>query len=329
MLKFLWKSEGKTGIGTGSKYPKPKKGFVWIHSVNPSQAEIAKLRSTFGLKDTVFEKFKTERKTTRYYFKPLTFTLVDYYVVKGKVMLEDVLFIVGENFLITITNKPLPHYDKMFKNIHDRLRDMKSVGYVFYEILDWDAEENFDVLALTERKISVLEKAVLTSEAIRRKIEGIVDYKRYLLNVWRRLWSSSKIVFSVKKGLTPIKVDADLLRLFDHVHDTFVYQMEIVTTQREVLTDSLTIYEAVLANKLANISNKINTGIKKLTLIMFLWTAIAVILTVPNTIATILGIPEWPITVDAWQFIAIVLAVSTIIPMVWFYLYWKKIKLEA
>jgi Mg2+ and Co2+ transporter CorA len=129
--------------------------------------------------------------------------------------------------------------------------------------------------------------------------------------------------------MTPIKIDAELMRQFDHIHDMFLYQMDIVTTQREVLTDALTIYETVLANRLASISNRINTSIKRLTFIMFFWTAMAVILSIPNTIATVLGIPEWPLTVDAWGIIATVLVLSMIIPSIWFYVYWKRLKSET
>lgn len=330
MLRWLYKfSDRKLGSGSGLKYPKHAKGLLWIHATDPATAEIDRLKKDFGIQNSVLEKFWAEKRTTRYLYHPLTFTLVDYYVHKGKIGIENVLFIVGERFLITMTKTPLPHYERIFSAVREQLGRFSAVGYLLHELLDWDAEENFDVLRITEGRISELEKAVLTPEQVKKKIDAIIDYKRYLLQMWRRLWSNSKILFSIKKGMTPIKIDGELLRLFDHVHDTFLYQMDIVTTQREVLTDALTIYETVLANKLAMISNRINTSIKKLTFIMFLWTAIAVILSIPNTIATIFGIPEWPLTVDVWHFLAIVLVVSAAVPTVWFYLYWKKLKIEA
>ncbi len=104
--------------------------------------------------------------------------------------------------------------------------------------------------------------------------------------------------------------------------------MEMVASQKEVLSDALTIYESVLSNRLAKISNKINRMLKKLTILMFFWTAVATIISIPNTIATIFGIPEWPITGGAWKIIALVLIVFTIVPIMWFYSYWKKFKTE-
>ena len=330
MITFLYKTgKNKFGSGKGSKYPIAKAGFIWLHLTNPSSQEITKVRNDFGIANALFEKIYKEKNSVRYTFKPLAFTLVDYYTEGRNIKVEDVLFIIGEHFLITITKTKLKHYDEIFKLISERLKDFGTdVGYILHEILDYDAEGNFDVLSLTEGKISELEKAVLDADDIHKKVMSVITYKRYLLQMWRRLWSTSKIIFSIKNGATPIKVDVELLRLFDHVHDTFIYQIDIVTTQREVLTDALTIYEATLSNRLATISNKINSGLKKLTFIMFFWTAIATILSVPNTVATIFGIPEWPLTVDAWGFIAFILIVSTLVPLIWFWIYWKKIREE-
>lgn len=324
MIKYLYKfSEKEFGSGSGFNYPKPKKGFLWIHLTKPDQKEITKIRNDFKLADLIFEKFSKEVRSTRYFFKPLTFVMVNYYLKNKSIEVENVLFIVGENYIITITKTPLPHYDEIYKGVFERIKFFKlNVGYLLHEILDNDAEQNFEVLHEVEIKISQMEKGILVYKKMTEKIKEIIEYKRYLLRMWRRFWGSSKILFSIKKGLTPIKMDENLVRLFDDIHDTFIYQMEIISVQREVLTDALTIYEAVIANT-------INSGIKRLTVIMFIWTAIATVLSIPNTVATIFGIPEWPLTVDVWEFIAFVLVISALVPILWFYLYWKKLKMET
>ena len=296
---------------------------------NPNKQETEKIRKDFHLHDRIFEKYYKERRSIRYFFKPLSFTIVDYYVKKSKIMVEDVLFIVGENYLITISKEVLPHYNEAFELTKTKFASIKNIGYLLYEILDYDIEETYNVLNVAEKKVSDMEKAILTPEDVQRKITNIITFKRDLLTMWRRFWSSSKILFSIKKGLTPIQVDDNLIRLFDDLHDTYVHQMEIVSIQREVLTDALTIYESVLANRLATISNKINLSLKRLTWVMFVLTGIATVLTVPNTIATFFGIPELPLTGSDYQFIINILVVSMIIPSVLFYWYWKKVKREA
>ncbi len=331
MLRWLYKfSDKKFGSGSGIKYPKPPKGFVWVHVTAPTSAELARIRKDFGIAEAPLERFEREQRSVRYTFKPLTFTIVDYHIAKGQIALENIMYAVGTHFLITVTRANLPHFDQIFEDNVSRIKKMPlNVGYLLYEIMDSDSEETYDVLAASERKISELEKSVLLPEQAGKKITAVVNFKRDLLNMWRRFWGSSKILFSIKKGMTPITMDENLTRLFDDVHDTYVHQMEIVSAQRDTLSDALTIYESVLSNKLATISNKVNASIKRLTYIMFVWTAIATILAIPNTVATIFGIPEWPLSVDVWHILALTLVASAIIPMVWFYLYWKKLKSEA
>jgi Mg2+ and Co2+ transporter CorA len=328
MMKFLYKNLGKVVSGEGANFPKGD-GIIWIHATSPTESEINALRNRFNLSHSMFSKFIREKRSVRYSFNPLTFVLVDYYVEAGKFSLEDVLYVIGDKYIITVTNRKLRHYEDCFDNMREKMPKVKSVGYLFYEILDYDIEETYDVLSITENKVSDIENGILEPENIREKISTIVRFKRQLLIMWRRFWSSSKIIFTIKKGLTPVNVDTDLSILLDEVHSSLIHQMEIVSSQREVLTDSLTIFEAVHANKLAVVSNKINVSVRRLTWVMFILTGIGTVLTVPNTIATIFGIPEWPLDKTSWQSIAFLLIVSLIIPTMMFYFYWKFVKGEA
>lgn len=324
MINFVYKTRGKHGSGSGFNYPKVKDGFVWIHMTNPTDKEISEVKKRFNVKSSIFEKYIKEKKTIKYFFKPLSFAFIDYYYKKGKIMIEGVLYIVDKHYLITVSKEKLGHYDEVFNLIKEKIPKIKTTGHLLYEIIDYDVEENYDVLHLIENRISELEKKVLSEEDIKNKIKEVIDFKRELLFMWRRFWSSSKILFSIKKGMTPIEVDDELVRLFDDVHDSLIHQMDIVSTQREVLTDAITIYETVISNRFAKVSNKINENIKRLTWIMFIMTGVATVLTFPNTIATIFGIPEWPLSVSDWDLIAFLMIISMIIPTLWFYRYWKK-----
>lgn len=332
MLKYIYKPPKKTcERGSGLDYKKPGKGgWIWLHLSDPTEKELDKIKSDFGVPELILGRFFREQKSLRYTLNPLIFGLVDYYVKNGKIEIEKILFVIGDNHLITITEKHLAHYDDIYDMVFGKTQGIKNVGYLFYEIIDYDVEGNFDVLGAAENKVVELEKTVLTTNGngVEQKVTRIIDFKRYLTHMWRRFWRSSKIIYSIRKGLTPIELDIGLTRLLDDVHDTYVYQMEMVAAQKEVLSDALTIYESVMSNRLAGISNTISTGLKKLTVIMFFWTAVATIIAIPNTFATIFGIPEWPITGDMWKLIAAVLVISTIVPIAWFYRYWQKFKSE-
>ncbi|MFH0948924.1 MAG: CorA family divalent cation transporter [Candidatus Aenigmatarchaeota archaeon] len=325
MITYLYKDGKKHGSGTGFTYPKTKNGFVWLHVVKPNENEIEKIRKDFNISKKVFEKYlKQRQRSMRHSFSPLSFTIIDYYTENGRINLEEIFFVVGENYLVTMSKKHLPHYTDMFNLAEKKLKELNNnVAYILYEILDYDVEVNFDVLAITDEKVSDIEKKVLSGKAV---IDEIVELKRYMLKMQRRFWSTQRILFSIKKGLTPIKMNEKLFELFDDIHDTFAYQTEIASSQRELLTDTLTIYESTLSNRLAKISNRINISLKKLTWIMFVLTGIATVLTVPNTLATIFGIPTLETN---WQMIAAILLISLLIPTIWFYIFWKKFKDES
>jgi len=330
-IKWLYKFSGKIfGTGTGLDWPSQagKIGLFWLHVIKPNREEIDRICSFFKLQRKKFETLPRIQRSKRYSFKPFSFTLVDYFTFRGKIEIENILFVIGDNYLITVSPKSLPHYEEIFRELVEKLTEFKPVvGYLFYEILDADIEINFDVLQITERKITKLEEDILNTKTALRAISKIIRRKRELLLMWRRFWGSSKIIFSIKKGLTPIKMDESLVRLLDDIHDTYIYQMEIIDAQRSILTDALTIFETTISNRLATISNTINTSIKKLTWIMLLLTGIATVLTIPNTVATIFGIPQLQEVVRL-NLIFILLLFSTVFPVLWFVWYWRRIKIK-
>jgi hypothetical protein len=103
-----------------------------------------------------------------------------------------------------------------------------------------------------------------------------------------------------------------------------VHQIEVLNTQKEMLTDAVTISQTFISNKLAELSNKVNMSVKRLTWIMMLLTGVATVLTIPNTVATFFGIPALPVA-GVQRHLLWALAISTSVPIIWFYFYWRRI----
>ncbi len=333
MLKWLYRvSKAKHGNGTGLKYPRPKKGgFVWVYAVNPTKEEIAKLAKDFKLKTKKFEIYVKEERSTRYSVRPLSFAIVDYYLDKKEIKKTKVLYIVGRHYIIIVTPSLIEPINTVFERVREELLHLPEFGIprIVYEIVDEDTEENYDILELIEARTIELEKSVTESRDLKKVMSEVVRLKRKLSNMSKVFWSSAKMLYGMKKSLIPFGFTGDELGLIDDVHDTFIHQIEVASAQKEMLTDTITIYQATLSNRLAELSNKINVSVKRLTWVMLLFTGIATVLTIPNTIATVFGIPEWPISGAQWRFIALTLLIGTAIPLFWFYNYWKKIAKET
>ncbi len=326
MIKTAICKDGKVEVRDGMHhFPKSKDTFVWIYVSEPSQSDLNELEKTVKIKKPILEKYNREQRSKKYSSHPLEFVVVDYYVEKEKIENSRLLFILKENALITVTPKKSGYYDYLFERVLEALKLKKekaTIAWLLYEFLEEDIEDNYEVLQKTEEMIIKLEEQAteFSGEAIPTR--EIVTLKRNLFKMSRRFWASAKIVFLLRKGLTPIHLDEDSKTRLDDVYDTFIHQIDIITTQHEMVSDILTIYTT-------KASNEISKRVKKLTYITLVLTGIGAVLTVPNTIATIFGIPYFPRDLGfgegiAWEFILALLAISTIISAGLLYKYWKK-----
>ena len=98
----------------------------------------------------------------------------------------------------------------------------------------------------------------------------------------RRFWASAKIIFAIKKGLTPLVLDKDSANRLDDIYHTFQHQLDIATSQKEMLSDVLDVYSAGISNRMAFISNSLNKTMKFLT-------ALTLIIMIPTLLASIYG----------------------------------------
>jgi Mg2+ and Co2+ transporter CorA len=325
MIKWLYKvSDKKYGSGEGLKYPKPARGVVWVYAINPTDKELEKLSKDFKISQRRLKVYKRERRSQRYSFRPLCFTFVDYCIKKNDIHKTNILFMVDKHCIVTILESPIQSYATIFKRMSETLKTTKlSVMNLLFEILDEDIEENYDVLQAIEDKIVALEKEVASGRI--KSIEKVVDLRRSMNIMSKAFWGSSRITFLTKKGLTPVEMTDNEKRMMEDLHDAFIHQLNIISSQKEMLTDAITIYQTTISNKLANISNKINVSIKALTWIMLFLTGITFVLTIPNTVATFFGIPSLPFTTADTPLIYSALFISLLVPLLWFFFYWKRV----
>jgi len=329
MIKWLYQEDGKSKSGQGSNYRSPENGVVWVCAVSPTENELSKISKDFSLPMHILKNYNRERRSVRYSFEPFACTFVDYQLLRGAVERTNVLFFITKNSLITILEEPIGAYDTTYSEISKNMKkDSFSVIELLTEILDADIEENYDVLEAIENDIMELQKEIALKK-VRSHIEKVVELRRTLNHISRAFWGSSRITYFLKIGLSSLKPTQVEMRKIDDLHEGFIHQLDMISNMKETLTDTITIYQTNISNWLATISNKINSSIKLLTWIMLFLTGLTLVLTVPNTIATIFGIPYLGLSADSWQFILSLLILGTALPLVLFYLYWTKVRKMA
>ena len=183
-----------------------------------------------------------------------------------------------------------------------------------------DTEENYDVLTKSEEMITAIEQQVLfpTTKNNTVNVEEIVKTKRLLFQMTRRFWASAKIIFAIKKGLTPLTIDTESMKLLDDIYDTFHHQLDIAAAQKDMATDTIEIYATMVSNQLAKINNNMSHVMKTLT-------AFTVIIMVPTLIAGIYGMnfEHIPLAKESWGFIVTIGGMGVLAGSI-FYLFYHK-----
>jgi magnesium transporter len=290
MIEYFYKHNNKHVVGNSKDYAQFKKdistkGFLCFMVQKPTDIDIKSLCKDYGFDERPFRKFGNETRSLRYNFNPLTFTFTDYYTINGKVKTSHLLFIIKNNLLILVVSENSKYYSELFHKVVSNARAKKkhSEAYILYEFLHQDAKENYDVLESMDDKASALEKKVLSNVRNDKEvIHEIVSLKKELVQMSKRLWASSKVIFTIKKDLTSITLTKDEMSLLDDIYDTFLHQIDLIETQKETITDYLEIFTTTISNRLSATSNELNMVMKKMA-------ALTIIIMVPTLIVGIYG----------------------------------------
>ncbi|MBI5064648.1 magnesium transporter CorA family protein [Candidatus Woesearchaeota archaeon] len=324
MLKYLYIDHKTKKVSKGEgNFPDPKKGCLWLFLSNPNEAEKNVISKEFDVPSAFVKNYSKELRSKRYSTTPLIFVMVDYFLQNGVVKNTKILIVIKKDLFITILPSHLDQFDAFFDEIVEYMgaKDEKNrnIGEVLYEFLDRDVQDNYEVLRRTEEKINELErKIILKNEELSHKVDEVLILKRELFAMSRRFWSTAKIVFLLKKGLLTVDISKKTASLLDDTYDTFQHQIEILETQRDMLGDVFALHQTAVSNRLAFISNDINTVMKQLT-------SLTVIVLIPSFIAGVYGmnfsvLPRVDDTYGFWEALGLMILSAAIM----YYFFHKK-----
>ncbi|PSB14545.1 magnesium and cobalt transport protein CorA [filamentous cyanobacterium CCP2] len=174
---------------------------------------------------------------------------------------EQVSFILGENYLLTVQEEP--HYD-CFGPVRERIRTSKGnirkhgVDYLTYALLDAIVDGFFPVLEMYGEQLEELEDEVVANPS-RQTLERIHEIKRQLLTLRRAVWPQRDAINSLIRDGNALISDEVRVYLRD-CYDHIVQILDILETYRELASSLMDVY-------LSSISNKMNEIMKVLTII--------------------------------------------------------------
>ena len=180
---------------------------------------------------------------------------------------------------------------------------------LLFRLMDEVSETNFSSLRTIVEQAEQLEIDLAGPRQVERDVGfEISNMKRSLLTFLNAVWATHDTVRNVKFGDPDMLTDDDdILEKFEVILGRLDRQIQMAENVMDIISTGITIIQTETSNKLTK-------------LIVWLTVAATAVL-VPNTVATIFGIPDLHIS---WSWIAPILVISTVISAIVTYRWTKQ-----
>jgi len=180
---------------------------------------------------------------------------------------------------------------------------------LLFRLMDEVSETNFSILRTILEQAEQLEIDISGARQMDRNIsDELSNMKRSLLTFLGAVWATHDTVRNVKYGDPDMLTDDDdILEKFEVILGRLDRQIQMAENVMEIISTGVTVIQTETSNQLTK-------------LIVWLTVAATAVL-VPNTIATVLGIPDLHISL-AW--VIPILIISTVISVIVTYRWTKQ-----
>ena len=176
--------------------------------------------------------------------------MVNYNSKDQRVWLEQVSFVLGENYLLTVQEEP---EQDCFSPVRDRLSKDRGIirqqkaDYLTYALWDTIIDGFFPVLEFYGEKIENLEELVL-EQPDRTTLGRIHQIKRELLALRRAIWPQRDVLNILIRDGHPLISDR-VLRYFKDCYDHTVQIIDTIEIYRELTSGLMDVYLSAVSNK--------------------------------------------------------------------------------
>ena len=248
--------------GILAKAIKSKKNTsTWVNVTEPTKEEIKNLKSTFNLHQTTVDDITSSRMRPKVEQFPnyIFFTLFSLKTENNTIKQNPIIFILGENYLISLSHKKIDSIEE-FSKAGSNLGDCMKLGidHLFHKILESIINNYFPQLETIDNELDKLENLALTNPNP-NVLERLMKVKRELQNLRKVIFPQREIISNISLGrYSCIKEEAKTY--FRDLYDHTVILTDIIEDYRETVT-------SVMEVNLSVTSNKLNEIMKVLTII--------------------------------------------------------------
>ncbi len=231
---------------------------------------------------------------------------------------EQISFILGKNYLLTIQEEPLrdpfdPVRNRLERNI-GLIRQL-GVGYLCYALIDAIIDNFFPVLEAYGDRLEILEEEAITKPN-HRTLKKIYKIRRELLAFRRLVWPQREIFNSLIRDGSD-HINPSILNYVRDCYDHTIQIIDVIETYRELASGLTDIY-------LSATGNKMNEIMKVLTIISTIFIPLTFIAGIYgmnfNTEKSPYNMPE----LNSYWGYFICLAIMLLISLIQIFIFWQK-----
>ncbi|MEB3311342.1 MAG: magnesium/cobalt transporter CorA [Snowella sp.] len=259
-----------------------------------------------------------QRPKLEYYENFLIITTQMVMIKKQGFWMEQVSFILGKSYLLTIQEEPeRDPFDPVRQRLEKNIGFIRQLGpdYLCYALADAIVDNFFPVLENYGDRLEDLEEEAITSPN-QKTLTKIYQIRRELLALRRLMWPQREIFNSLIRDGSDY-IHANLLNYFRDCYDHTVQIIDVIETYRELAAGLTDVY-------LSATGNRMNEIMKVLTIISTIFIPLTFIAGIYgmnfNTEKSPFNMPElnW-----YWGYVAC-WAVMILITSVQIYIFWKR-----
>ncbi|HXE92116.1 MAG TPA: magnesium/cobalt transporter CorA [Terriglobales bacterium] len=225
----------------------PIEGLNWFDVDDPNSPALDELAARFGLHELQIEdcRHRGQRAKTEEY-ESYIFTVLKHLRPGRRVNFDDFDIFLAKDFLITVHDGECALIDRVRRRALERNRG-KRLDLLFYLLTDAVVDEYFPLLDEVADATETIE-----SEVLHRPEPPVL---RRIFTLKRRLVEFRRVVGGMREVANAIirrehgLVGDDLDAYFRDVYDHLVRTLDVIESQRDLLTGSLDIYLSAIANR--------------------------------------------------------------------------------
>lgn len=246
-------------------------GFIWLNYYNPPKEDFSILIDKLGVHPLSVEDCLDASQVPKMeHFPESTFFIFNSYTYKSKELyVDEVDFILGKNFLITVSGinsddrKPLDNIGAIVEK--DPGLSKSGPAFLMHVVLDYVVDEKFNAFEAMEEELEESEDAVIDNTEEFQPSE-LIRLRKYLVNLRKSLFHEREILIKICRMDCPFVPEKAIFHYRD-IYDHLAKFFEMTDSYRELVTSLMELYSSLLNNLMTKMSNRTNASVKRLTLI--------------------------------------------------------------